>query len=121
MKLKYLASAVFACLLFFYSCSKSNNDPSDGTQTGGTNGDGLKINITGMAFPATTTIKKGSTVTWTNKDSYAHTVTSDDGSTFKSANLAAGATFSFKANTVGSFPYHCNYHSDMHGTLIVNP
>ena len=114
MKLKILGSVAFVCLLFFYSCSKSNSE-----DTGGSND--VKINITGMTFPGNTTIKKGSTITWINKDSNAHTVTSDDGSTFDSANLAAGGTFSFKANTVGSFPYHCDYHSGMVGTLTVTP
>lgn len=35
------------------------------------------IDVQGSAFPAEFTISKGVTVTWTNRDSFAHTVTSD--------------------------------------------
>ncbi len=79
------------------------------------------VDISGMAFPTTTTVKMGTTVVWNNKDAMAHTVTSDDGSSFSSGNLASGASFSYLAKTAGSFPYHCNYHANMHGTLVVNP
>jgi plastocyanin len=102
------------------SCSKSSND---GTQppTGG-NGGGpaaTTISIYNMAFPASTSVKKGTIVKWHNQDGYAHTVTSNNGSTFNSGNLAAGATYSYTANTTGTFNYHCDYHSGMSGTLIV--
>jgi plastocyanin len=33
--------------------------------------------------------------------------------------LAAGATFSQTFTTAGTFPYHCNIHSNMHGTITV--
>lgn len=72
-----------------------------------------------MTFPASTTVKKGTIVKWYNEDGYAHTVTSDDGNSFNSGNLAGGATFSYTAGTAGTFTYHCNIHSNMHGTLVV--
>jgi plastocyanin len=72
-----------------------------------------------MSFPLTTTVAKGTKVSWNNADGTAHTVTSDDNTSFNSGNLASGATFSYTANTVGTFPYHCNYHSNMKGTLVV--
>lgn len=118
MKIKPVVTIVIAILiitLIVYGCSKSKNNSQS------SNGNTNAVNISGMAFPETTTVKKGATVTWTNKDGFAHTVTSDDGTSFNSGNLAGGATFSFVANTAGSFAYHCNYHSNMHGTLVVNP
>jgi plastocyanin len=108
-------------VLTFMSCSKSNNyatTPPPGGNGGG-GGTSTTINIYNMAFPASTSVKKGTTVKWYNQDSYAHTVTSNDGSTFNSGNLAAGATYSYTANTTGTFSYHCNYHSGMTGTLVV--
>ena len=116
MKIKkiVLLFSVSAVVLFFASCSKSSSNPMTGANT-------ASVDISGMAFPATTTVKVGTTVVWNNKDAMAHTVTSDDGSTFSSGNLASGASFSYQAKTAGSFPYHCNYHSNMHGTLVVNP
>jgi plastocyanin len=116
----FLSVIIFSVLMVvIYSCSKSSSNPSQ--QPGGNNGSNGSITITGMAFPASTTVAKGTTVSWYNGDGYAHTVTSDDGTTFNSGNLAAGATFTYKAATAGSFSYHCNYHSNMKGTLIVSP
>jgi len=119
MKLKRIfmlaASVIVVSLL---SCSKSKSNYGGSQPPPGANGDGT-YNIFNMAFPAKITVKKGATVKWYNKDGYAHTVTSDDGTTFDSGNLAAGATFSYTANTVGTFPYHCKVHSNMNGTLVV--
>ncbi len=108
-----------ALVLSFNSCSKSGSSYNNTPPPPG--GGGTTINISGMAFPASTTVAKGTTVNWYNKDGYAHWVVSDDGTTFNSGNLAAYATYSYVANTAGTFTYHCNIHSNMHGTLIVNP
>ena len=120
MKLKrILVLATSAALvLTSLSCSKSNSNYG-GSQPPPGGGLGSNINIYNMAFPATTTVKKGTTVKWYNQDGYAHTVSSDDGTTFSSGNLAAGATFSYLANTTGTFSYHCNIHANMKGSLVV--
>src|ERR1043166_3780708 len=70
-----------------------------------------------MAYsPANVTINRGDTVTWTNKDTITHTVTSNT-SVFNSGNMGANATFSFTFNNPGSFPYHCSIHLSMTGTI----
>ena len=75
------------------------------------------INIANFAFdPATLTVAKGTTVTWTNSDTATHQIKSD---TFNSAALATGQSFSFTFNTVGSFAYSCAIHPSMTGTIIV--
>jgi len=68
--------------------------------------------------PATLTIAVGSTVIWKNRGPVAHTVTSDDG-TFDSGDLPAGGTFRFTFTKSGTFPYVCDYHPYMKGTIIV--
>ena len=115
-KIFFATIAAGLLTLSLNSCSKSDSDPA--TPNGG---DPLAttINITGMSFPATTTVKKGTKVSWNNADGTAHTVTSDDNSSFSSGNLASGATYVYQANAVGTFPYHCNYHAMMTGTLVV--
>ena len=119
MKIKHLASVMVACLLLsFYSCTKSSSEPD---KPPGSGDNGASINITGMSFPATITVRMGTTVKWTNKDAAAHTVTSDDGNTFDSGNMATGAVFSYVANKAGTIDYHCNYHGGMRGTLVVTP
>ncbi len=113
-----IATVVF--VLTFLSCSKSNNNgitPPPGGGTGG--GTSTTINIYNMAFPASTSVKKGTIVKWFNQDGFAHTVTSNDGTSFSSGNLAAGATFSYTATTTGTFTYHCTIHAGMTGILIV--
>jgi plastocyanin len=75
--------------------------------------------IQGNSFnPETLTVKVGQKVTWTNNDSYAHTVTSDDGS-FNSGSLPAGQSFSFVFTKTGSFNYHCSIHTSMTAKVVV--
>lgn len=117
MKTKYFAIFIATALsIAFLSCSKTKNSPTGG---GGNNNNPNSITISGMSFPATTTVKVGSTVTWTNNDAMAHTVTSDDGVSFNSGSINYGSAFSYVAKTVGSFSYHCNFHSNMKATLVV--
>ncbi len=102
------------------SCSSSSDKTptSPGGNNGGSNS-GTSVSISGFAFvPAVDTVKAGATVTWTNQDAVAHTVTADDG-TFGSAHLGNGATFSRTFNTAGTFTYHCAIHASMHGTVVV--
>ena len=77
------------------------------------------VDIVGMAFsPSELTISVGDTVIWTNKDSATHTATDDNG-TFDSGNLASGESFSFTFDTAGTYTYHCNIHTSMVATIIV--
>ena len=86
------------------------------TQTATTNA----VTIKDFAFsPAKITVKVGTKVTWTNQDSTPHTVTADSGSGPDSGTMNQGQTYSFTYDTVGSFPYHCNFHSNMTGTVEV--
>jgi plastocyanin len=79
-----------------------------------------KVSIHDLGFsPAGITVKKGTTVTWTNSDSVTHTVTSDSGTTMNSDNLDQGESYSVKFDTAGTFSYHCNFHSSMHGKVTV--
>lgn len=78
-----------------------------------------KVAIENFAYtPATITVKKGTTVTWTNQDETKHDVNADGG-TFKSELLAKGESFSFTFDEVGTFKYHCTPHPNMLGTVIV--
>lgn len=109
---------IFTGFLFF-SCSKSNNPYSSG---GGNNGGGTgsSVSISGYAFaPLSLTVKAGTAVTWTNSDPVTHTVTSDDGTSFNSGNIASGSKFTFTPNTPGTYTYHCNIHTSMTAKLIV--
>jgi plastocyanin len=68
--------------------------------------------------PSNFTAKVGQTVTWVNRDSAAHTVTSTTG-LFSSGDMASGATFSFTFTKVGILQYYCTIHPWMKGTIVV--
>src|SRR5213593_498099 len=94
-----------------------------GSGGGCTNASAPDVNIKNTAFcPAARTITAGTSVTWTNLDGITHTSTSDASSTetWNSTNIAGSGTFSHTFNTPGTYAYHCNFHSSMHGTIVVN-
>ena len=77
------------------------------------------VNIQNSAFaPATTTIRVGDTVAWTNRDAFSHTSTSDTGA-WDTGVLRAGGSGSFVFTVAGTFAYHCAIHAFMHGTIVV--
>jgi len=75
-------------------------------------------------IPSTITVDVGATVTWSNDDTAAHTVTSGsaadgpDGN-FDSSLFMAGATFEATFDTAGTYPYFCMVHPWMAGVVIV--
>ena len=69
--------------------------------------------------PSMLAIKVGTTVIWKDVSSAAHTVTSDDGTTFDSGTVPGGGSFHFTFKTAGSFSYHCNIHPYMRATIVV--
>lgn len=69
--------------------------------------------------PNDLTVAAGTTVVWNNTGAVAHTVTSDDGIAFDSGSVDPQGTFSFTADTPGTFTYHCTFHPWMTGTLTV--
>lgn len=82
---------------------------------------GSAANVTSVYYSPpgiTVVIGVNNTVTWTNNDIAPHTVTADGGS-FNSGNLNPGQSFTHVFTTPGTYAYHCEYHSWMHGTVIV--
>lgn len=75
--------------------------------------------ISGNSFnPGTLTTTVGQKITWTNNDSYAHTVTSDNG-LFDSGNILAGSSFSYIFTKTGTYTYHCTIHPFMTAKVVV--
>ncbi len=79
------------------------------------------VTISNYAFsPASVSVKKGTTVTWTNRDSVGHTVTETDGQAGpNSGTLNNDQSYSYTFNTAGTFHYHCSIHHEMVGTVTV--
>ena len=64
-------------------------------------------------------VKVGTTVTWTNADSAAHTVTSDTAGVFDSGPINSNATFTYTFSQAGTFAYHSTGDASLMGTIIV--
>jgi plastocyanin len=68
--------------------------------------------------PVAVTVKKGGRVRWTNADTAAHTATADARS-FDTQTIDEGASRTVTMTRAGSFPYHCDFHPFMKGTVVV--
>jgi plastocyanin len=73
--------------------------------------------------PSPIEVRRGETVTWSQRDNTMHTVTSGapgspDGR-FRSDPLGEGETFSFTFESAGSFAYFCSIHDSMRGEVRV--
>lgn len=77
------------------------------------------IHISKFMYQTPASVSPGATVTVMNMDGEAHTVTADSGNAFD-VKADPSATTTFKAPmTPGTYAFHCTYHSNMHGMLVV--
>ncbi|MEV5011617.1 plastocyanin/azurin family copper-binding protein [Streptomyces sp. NPDC055692] len=79
------------------------------------------VAIKNFAFaPAALKVKAGTTVTWTNQDTDAHTVTSaGSGGPLHSAALSTHATYRYTFTKPGTYHYLCTIHPFMTATVEV--
>ena len=80
------------------------------------------ISIQGFRFnPPGITIHVGDTLVWHNTDTAPHTITSQPGApvAFTSGTLAPGGSFTYIFNQSGTYNYHCTFHTEMVGSVIV--
>lgn len=107
-------TSLIACLILVVLISGCTSQKTE-TQPATTNA----IEIRDFAFsPDTISVTKGTTVTWTNKDSASHTVTAINNE-FASGTLNQGQTFSYTFNEARTFEYECSIHTSMRGKVIV--
>lgn len=104
---------------------KATHTPPSPTQTSGVSAPTAAINtitITSAGFePNALQVKIGTTVTWTNNDIAAHTVTADTIGLFDSGPIKTGGTFTFTFSRAGTFNYHSTSDANMTGTITVTP
>jgi plastocyanin len=123
-----LAGVSFA-LIFAVACGSDNSTPPttpSPTPTPAPGGTASAVTIQPGAealgnrayAPAELTVDLGTTITWTNNDSVAHTSTSDAPG-WDSGIVAPRATYSATFQTAGTFPYHCSIHPGMVGRVTV--
>jgi plastocyanin len=73
----------------------------------------------GSFSPNSTSIGVGTAVTWTNKDTAAHSVVADSGA-FSSGSIAPNGQYSYTFPTAGTFNYHDGTNAGMTGVVIVS-
>ena len=112
------------------SCSEDKSTPTPEAPPPPTAGQpgaiGILVTIPADASTLTTdafgvnplTITIGTTVTWLNNDSVAHTATSING-VWDSGTINPGQSFSFLFSSEGTFHYACSIHPNMSGTVVV--
>lgn len=109
--------------LTFVACAANPATSSSAPATGAAGGTTATVDIKGFAFvPATLTIAKGTTVTFTNSDAATHTVTSGSGGTKDGKfddRLDQGGTVKITFDTPGTYHYFCSIHASMKGTITV--
>ena len=96
--------------------SSASSDGSASTQPAAV---AAAITIQNFSFgPSELTVPAGTTLTVTNADSDAHTLTADDGS-FDTGRIDPGASATITLDQPGTYTYHCNFHESMTGTITV--
>jgi plastocyanin len=77
------------------------------------------VDIRSFKFkPRSIAVKEGGRVKWVNSDAAAHTATADDRS-FDTQTIDKGKARMVAFTTAGTFPYHCDFHPFMKGTIVV--
>lgn len=95
-----------------------NEQPATGTEQTSVE----QVDISNFAYsPKELTVKVGTTVKWTNKDSVAHTVTKSAGESDgpDSPSLGQGDSYEFKYTKAGTYEYFCTPHPQMTATVTV--
>lgn len=117
LRVSFLTIASTILIIFLSGCISQYGGTAN-TQTN--NQQPNSIDISNFAFtPGELKLKVGDTVTWTNKDSVGHTVTSDSGTELDSSLLSQSDTYQHTFNQAGTFDYHCTTHPYMKGKIIV--
>ena len=123
-------SALVAILMFAVACGSnySSSSPSPSTPSPAPTPGGPSASVAipvgaeslgNRAFtPDALSVTAGTTVTWMNTDSIAHTSTSDAPG-WNSGTVAPGGQFSAAFQTPGTFAYHCSIHPGMVGSVVV--
>jgi plastocyanin len=131
-----LGSLPYALVSAQQSANMTNSSSTTSTNSTGGNSVSIVPNASTLAdkafAPNPLNAKVGDTVTWTNKDTVFHTVTSgtgpsdtthgkefDSGLSGPTALTTQGKTFSHKFMTAGEFPYFCQLHPTMVGKVVV--
>ena len=120
-RLLFLAALCLVAVLTFVSVAGAQKASVVGTQIQKKQATRTVV-IQGFSFnPAHITVKRGTRVTWINRDMTKHTATASNGA-FDSGILRPGQSYSHTFKTAGrTNKYHCEIHPFMRGSVTVTP
>jgi plastocyanin len=120
-RLLFLAALCLVAVLTFVSVAAAQKASVVGTQIQKKQATRTVV-IQGFSFnPAHITVKRGTRVTWINRDMTKHTATASNGA-FDSGVLRPGQSYSHTFKTAGrTNKYHCEIHPFMKGSVTVTP
>jgi plastocyanin len=99
--------------------STDDGTTESGTTPGGEPEGSEKVEIVEFTYqPDPVVVRTGGKVIWQNEDTAPHTATADDGS-FDTGPLERGKLKSEAFKQAGTYPYFCEIHPDMRGTVEV--
>ena len=115
-------SLALAIAMTFVACSTSGSSDNAGA------GEPVATSVVNLPpsyrfEPAAITVKAGTTVTWTNRDNFTHSVQFKDGGLPTDPMLMKpGENTTYTFATAGTFHYQCSLHpQNMQGTVTVTP
>jgi plastocyanin len=113
------AAAVLVVGAIALALGHSRGGSNHGASAVVAHGHTARLTIANYAFtPASLTVTAGTTIRVTNHDSTAHTATARSGA-FDSGTLKPGQTTTFTLRRPGVYPYYCQFHAFMTGTITV--
>lgn len=139
MRLKaVLAAALLAMSLALAACGGDDDDTTGSATTETTTEEGAtteaggsspapsgeasraeKVKIVEFTYqPDPVVVQEGGKVIWQNEDAAPHTATADDDS-FDTGTIEQGKIGSETFKKAGTYPYFCEIHPDMRGTVEV--
>ena len=93
--------------------------PGTAAITCNASGSGTAASIADFTFsPNPAAVAAGGLITWTNNDTTPHTISFDSGP--DCLTIPAGASQTVLFSVAGTYPYHCNIHSTMKGSVTVS-
>ncbi len=112
-----LAAIVVAALALAFAPTRGGSSASRSTVSA--SGKTVRVTIHDYAYyPQNLTVRAGTTIVVTNTDQTQHTLTANSGA-FDTGTLNSGQTGRFTVNKPGTYPYHCQFHAFMVGTIRV--
>jgi plastocyanin len=116
-----LAAAAVLVAVIALALAHSGSSSSTTARPAGVQSGQVSVAIDNFSYtPSNLTVKVGSTITVTNKESVEHTLSADDGS-FNTGTFNNGQSAHFRLTKPGVYSFHCEFHAFMKGSVKVVP